>query len=177
MRSLAFLLTCIALTSCGPSLGDPVFEDVSWAETLPQSVSHSRSDEGYLMLRFQSEADLNGDEINALYAQGSLCPWDADEQIPVFGPFSIGDAPRYLPLYDQAYDKRRPHYAYLVYVPIAGEVHGDLKEGRRPVIGEYDLRQTERELCLFVEHTGYPWATRSSVTKLAMPALLRQIQE
>jgi len=174
MRSLAFLLACFSLTACGPDLGEPTFQDVSWSETLPKSVSHTRKDDGYLVLRFRSEADLNGEELNALYAKGSLCPWDRDESIPILGPFSVGSEPQYLPLFD--YDGKA-HQEYLVYVPISGEVYGGLKNGRWPVIGQYDLRQTERDLCVLVEHTGYPWATRSSVTKLAMPALLRQIQE
>ncbi len=164
--SLAF-----ALASCGPDLGNHEFVSARYASELPADYSHSRNDPGYVVLAFRMNADLNHENVNALYAKADHCRASGKGRITAFGPFSAADAPLELPLRDS----REPVAVYLVYIPVIGEIWGDRgKDGRTPVVGTFDLKNAG-DVCFHLQHTGYPTATQSDVVRVAAPVLKRAI--
>ncbi|MEM6858737.1 MAG: hypothetical protein AAF559_12790 [Pseudomonadota bacterium] len=146
-----------ALAACGPDLGEHRFLDAYSTTQLPEHINHSREDIGYVVLRFRTERNLNSAELNALYAQASACPFDEAALLPAFGPFTDNNARLYLP----TGERNAEHRSYLVYIPNEGEIYGELENGRTPEIGRFDLRTGNWELCVRVEHTGFPMATRT----------------
>lgn len=162
----------ILLASCGPNLGTHQLVSARNASELPAEVSHSRSDPGYVVLTFSTNADLNHENLNALYAMAGACNGAEAGRMTAFGPFTDAAAPTALPLSGD----RTPVSRYLVYVPVTGEVWGDLgKDGRTPVIGTFDLARDTQDICFYLEHTGYPAATRTNLIRVAAPVLKRAI--
>ncbi|MEO0872846.1 MAG: hypothetical protein AAFY19_12935, partial [Pseudomonadota bacterium] len=156
-----------ALAACGPDLGKHQFQDARRASQLPSHIKHSRKDLGYVVLRFRTERNLNSAELNALYAQASACPFDEAASLPAFGPFTDDSARRTLP----ADERTDAHTSYLVYLPIEGEIYGELENGRTPEIGRFDLRTGNWDLCVRVEHTGFPMATRTKPIRIPRSAI------
>lgn len=167
VASLAF-----ALASCGPNLGTHRLVSVRSASELPAAVSHSRHDPGYVVLTFGATADLNAEDINALYAKARACDGSDAGRMTAFGPFTDAVAPNDLPLRgDRAAVSR-----YLVYLPVKGEIWGDFgKDGKMPVIGTFDLATNTQDICFYLEHTGYPAATRTDMVRVAASVLKRAI--
>ena len=167
VASLAF-----ALASCGPNLGTHRLVSVRSASELPAAVSHSRHDPGYVVLTFDTNADLNAEDINALYAMAGACDASDPGRMTAFGPFTDAAAPEELPLRGDP----APVAQYLVYIPVTGEIWGDLgDDGRTPVIGKFDLARDAQDICFFLEHTGYPVASRTNMVRVAAPLLKRAI--
>lgn len=157
----------LVLSGCGPDLGDHRLVSTRYANELPASVSHSRNDPGYVVLSFSADANLNGEDINALYANATPCDGGDRRSRTVFGPFTDAAAPEYLP-----YRGTRAAIGdYLVYVPLKGEIWGDLTNGKTPVVGTFDLRKDDKDMCFQLEHTGYPWATRTNSVRVAASIL------
>lgn len=150
------------LTSCGPDLGDHHFVSARYASELPAAVSHSRNDPGYVVLTFRTDADLNGKDINALYASAARCDASGAGRMTVFGPFTDSAEPEYIPERVNGAAGGR----YLVYMPVTGEIWGELVKGKTPVVGTFDLRGSEKDICFQLEHTGYPWATRTNSVRV-----------
>lgn len=161
-----------ALASCGPDLGNHEFVSARYSSELPADYSHSRNDTGYVVLTFRADADLNQENVNALYAMADPCNRSVDGRMTAFGPFTVSDAPRELPLRNS----HQPVEGYLVYLPVTGEIWGDLgKDGRTPVVGTFDLSKNADDVCFYLEHTGYPTATQSNIVRVAAPTLRRAI--
>ncbi|MCL9998361.1 MAG: hypothetical protein NBV68_03185 [Erythrobacter sp.] len=171
MRIIVAILAC-ALASCGPNLGTHRLVSARSASELPAAVSHSRHDPGYVVLTFDTNADINADNINALYAEARACDGSDAGRMTAFGPFTDTVAPQDLPLRgDRAAVSR-----YLVYLPVTGEVWGDRgKDGKTPVIGTFDLATNTQDICFNLEHTGYPAATRTGMVRVAALVLKRAI--
>lgn len=157
MRFNKALAIVFALAACGPDLGEHQFIAAEKASQLPSQISHSRKDIGYVVLRFRTQRNLNSEEFNALYAWASACPFDKAAWFPAFGPFTDDRARHDLP----SREHRQAHNSYLVYIPIEGEIYGELQNGRTPEIGRFDLRTGNWDLCVRVEHTGFPVAVRT----------------
>jgi hypothetical protein len=161
-----------ALASCGPDLGNHEFVSARYAGELPADYSHSRNDPGYVVLTFRTNADVNHGNVNALYAMADPCKASGDGKMTAFGPFTVSNAPQELPLLNS----REAVAEYLVYVPVTGEIWGDLgKDGKTPVVGTFDLSKNADDVCFYLEHTGYPTATHSNVVRVAAPVFKRAI--
>ncbi|MEL6239540.1 MAG: hypothetical protein AAFQ90_13245, partial [Pseudomonadota bacterium] len=150
-----------------PDLGEHQFVVAEMANQLPSHISHSRKDMGYVVLRFRTERNLNSAELNALYAGASACPFDEAAWFPAFGPFTDDSARRYLPTSERG----EAHTSYLVYIPIEGAIYGELQSGKLPEIGRFDLRTRDWDLCVRVEHTGFPVATRTEPIRIPRAAI------
>ncbi|MCL9982462.1 MAG: hypothetical protein NBV60_04820 [Erythrobacter sp.] len=162
----------ILLASCGPDLGTHQLVSARNASELPAEVRHSRNDPGYVVLTFSTNADLNDENINALYANAGACNGADAGRMTAFGPFTDAAVPKELPLRGDP----APVSRYLVYIPVTGEAWGDLgKDGRTPVIGTFDLARNTQDVCFYLEHTGYPVATRTGMVRVAAPVLKRAI--
>ena len=161
------LAIALVLTACGPDLGEHQFQDAEMASQLPAHINHSRKDIGYVVPRFHTERNLNSAELNALYAQASACPFDEAALLPAFGPFTDDRARLYLP----TGERDAAHTSYLVYLPIEGEIYGELENGRTPEIGRFDLRTGKWDLCVRVEHTGFPMATSTEPITIPRSAI------
>lgn len=160
-----------ALASCGPNLGSHAFVSARYASELPADYGHSRNDPGYVVVTFRTDADLNSADINALYAMVDPCGASDSGRMTAFGPFTDSTVPKELPLPgDREVVKR-----YRVYVPVTGELWGDRANGKTPVAGIFDLRTNRSEICFRLEHTGYPWATRTNPVRVAPSILSRAI--
>lgn len=169
-RTIPLLAFAVSLASCGPDLGEHQLVSAHYASELPTGLSHSRNDPGYVVLSFRTDADLNSQSINALYPKASSCDGNDSGRMTAFGPFTDAADPQELPLLGD----RSPVARYLVYVPVTGEIWGEFgDDGRMPVIGSFDLRENEHDLCLCLEHTGFPWATRTNSVRVAAPILKR----
>lgn len=158
----------IFLASCGPELGSHRLVSARGASELPPEVRHSRRDPGYVVLTFDTDADLNAEGINALYAMAGSCDVSDTGRMTAFGPFTDSDPPRAFPLSGD----RAPVSRYLVYMPVAGEIWGEVgKDGKSPVLGSFDLASNTRDICVYLEHTGYPVATRTNPVRVAAPII------
>jgi len=167
---MRLIVACLAilLASCGPELGSHRLVSARSASELPAEVRHSRRDPGYVVLTFDTDADLNAEGINALYAMAGSCEGSDTGRMTAFGPFTDSDPPKSLPLTGD----RAPVSRYLVYLPVTGEIRGDFgKDGKMPVLGTFDLAGSTRDICVWLEHTGYPVATRTNPVRVAAPVL------
>lgn len=158
----------ILLASCGPELGTHRLVSARGASELPPDIRHSRRDPGYVVLTFDTDADLNASDINALYAMARACDGSDAGRMTTFGPFTDSDPPGAFPLSgDRARVSR-----YLVYMPVTGEIWGDFgKDGKTPVLGTFDLASNSQDICVYLEHTGFPVATRTNMVRVAAPVL------
>ena len=161
------LAMALGLAACGPDLGGHQFVGAQKASQLPAHIRHSRDDIGYLVLRFRTERNLNSAEFNALYTDASVCPFDEATQLPALGPLTDDSARRFLPTSEPS----EAHTSYLVYIPIEGEIYGELENGRTPEIGRFDLRTENWDLCVRMEHTGFPMATRTQPIRIPRSAI------
>lgn len=158
----------ILLASCAPELGSHRLVSARGASELPPEVRHSRRDPGYVVLTFDTDADLNAEGINALYAMATPCGASGTARMTAFGPFTDSEPPRAFPLSGD----RAPVSRYLVYMPVAGEIWGQVgKDGKSPVLGTFDLANNTQDICIYLEHTGYPVATRTNSVRVAAPVL------
>lgn len=158
----------ILLASSGPELGSHRLVSASGASKLPPEVRHSRRDPGYVVLTFDTDADLNAEDINALYAMATPCGASGNGRMTTFGPFTDSEPPRAFPLSGD----RAPVSRYLVYMPVAGEIWGQVgKDGKPPILGTFDLANNTEDICVYLEHTGYPAATRTNLVRVTAPVL------
>lgn len=167
---MRFIVASLAFTlaSCGQDLGTHRLVSVGGASELPSEVRHSRRDPGYVVLTFDTDANLNAEDINALYAKAGSCDVSGRGTMTAFGPFTDSDSPKALP----SSGDRAPVSRYLVYMPVAGEIWGELgKDGKSPVLGTFDLASNTQDICIYLEHTGFPVATRTNLVRVAAPAL------
>ena len=68
-------------------------------------------------------------------------------------------------------ERGEAHTSYLVYIPIEGAIYGELQSGKLPEIGRFDLRTRDWDLCVRVEHTGFPVATRTEPIRIPRAAI------
>ncbi len=166
MRKLAPLLLFLSLSGCSAvSPGEQSYRSVGWVRELPASISHTRSDPGYLELRLSSDTQLTGDDFNALYAHASLCPFSEARHLAAFGPLSDEARPQALPRAQLDPIAEGNSFDYLVYLPFISEVW-DRSNNNARTAESVDLLRTNEDICVRLIHTTIPRATYSNVVTI-----------
>ena len=145
-----------------------VIEDVPIrAETAPHYGQ-------FVEVRLTSKTNLTAlaDDIDGIYVDADFCPIRDTIGVIAFGPFSKeGDdlsVPSATPALSPNADGK---FEYRIYVPIAYRAKQVTRPGRTQ-LPTYDLRETDRDLCLRLFAPGYNViASRSQTVRIPSKAI------
>ena len=168
---LAVAWATLLLAGCGQPLGTYSVEAVTVAEHVPLPADTVSAYGRFLEIRLASRTSLTAlaEGVDGVYVDADFCPLTGGDGLIAFGPFGVqGEdlgVPSAAPALRPGADGR---FHYRVYVPVAHRARLATKPGqsKRPT---YDLRGTERDLCLRLFAPGYDLITSRSET-IRVPA-------